>query len=85
MNKDLEILRKSNGELRQELEKTKKERDKACQDYLNLYCTLDKAKDLLKDLIKKNKYKIDTNDFTYIFLDQLGDLKSILDILEKGE
>ena len=85
MNKDLEILRKSNSELRQQNENLRKELEKACKQYLDLYNKSEKAKDLLKDLIKKNKYKIDTNDFTYIFLDQLGDLKLILDTLEKGE
>lgn len=67
----------------QQIYKLKKERDKASKDYLNLYNKVEKAKVLLKDLVKKNKYKIDTNDFTYIFLDQLGDLKSILDVLER--
>ena len=85
MDKDLEILRKSNSELRQQNENLRKELEKTCKQYLDLYNKNEKAKDLLKDLIKKNKYKIDTNDFTYIFLDQLGDLKSILDALEKGE
>ena len=81
--KDLEILRKGNSELRQELEKTKKERDKACQDYLNLYCTLDKAKDVIRDKIKREQYKIMNTKDGIILLDTLGDLKEILDVLER--
>jgi hypothetical protein len=81
--KDLEILRKGNSELRQELEKTKKERDKACKDYLELYAKLDKVKDLVKDKIKKEQHKIETNEYIVIFLEELGDLKEILDVLER--
>ena len=81
--KDLEILRKGNSELRQELEKTKKERDKACKDYLELYVKLDKVKDLVKDKIKKEQHKIETNEYIVIFLEELGDLKEILDVLER--
>lgn len=81
--KDLEILRKGNSELRQELEKTKKERDKACKDYLELYAKLDKAKDLVKDKIKREYYKIMNAKDGIILLDTLGDLKEILDVLER--
>lgn len=81
--KDLEILRKGNSELRQELEKTKKERDKACKDYLELYAKLDKAKDLVKDKIKREYYKIMNTKDGIILLDTLGDLKEILDVLER--
>lgn len=81
--KDLEILRKGNSELRQELEKTKKERDKACKDYLELYAKLDKAKDLVKNKIKREYYKIMNTKDGIILLDTLGDLKEILDVLER--
>lgn len=81
--KDLEILRKGNSELRQELEKTKKERDKACKDYLELYAKLDKAKDLVKDKIKREYHKIMNTKDGIILLDTLGDLKEILDVLER--
>ena len=83
MNKDLEILRKGNSELRQELEKTKKERDKACKDYLELYAKLEKAKDLIRDKIKREQYKITNAKDGIILLDTLGDLKEILDVLER--
>lgn len=79
--KDLEVLRKGNSELRQELEKTKKERDKACKDYLNLYACIENTKELIRDLIKKQKYQINVDNFTYISLEQLGDLKCVLDML----
>lgn len=81
--KDLEILRKSNSELRQELEKTKKERDKACKDYLELYAKLDKAKDIIKYKIRREYYKIMNTKDGIILLDTLGDLKEISDVLER--
>ena len=65
------------------IEEIKKERDKACKDYLDLYSKVDRAKDLLKILIKKEKFKIEKEDYTYIFLDHLGDLNSVLAILEE--
>jgi len=68
--------------MNEELEKVKKERDKACQDYLNLYCTLDKAKDIISDKIKREQYKIMNTKDGIILLDTLGDLKEILDALE---
>jgi len=80
--KDLEILRKGNAELKKELENAKKERDKACKDYLILYAKIENIKDLVRDLIKKQKYQINIDNFTYISLQQLGDLKMILDKLE---
>ena len=83
--KDLEILRKGNSELRQELEKTKKERDKACKDYLELYTKLDKVKDLVKDKMKKEQYKIMNTKDGIILLDTLGNLKEILDVLERRD
>lgn len=67
----------------EELEKLKKERDKSCKDYLELHNKVDEAILLLKDLMKKQRYQIDTNEYIYISLEQLSDLKSVLAILER--
>lgn len=80
--KDLEILRKGNSDLRQQNENLKKELEKTCKQYLNLYNKIENTKDLVRDLIKKQKYQINVDNFTYISLEQLGDLKTILDMLE---
>lgn len=76
MNEDLKILRKTNSELT-------KERDKISKDYLELYARVEKTKDLLKEKIKKEQYKIETNEYVVMFLEELGDLKEIYDTLEK--
>jgi hypothetical protein len=66
-----------------EIEQLKKERDKACKDYLDLYARVDKTKDLLRDLIKKEKFQIEKDNYIFIALDHLGDFKLILDTLER--
>ena len=80
--KDLEILRKGNTDLRQQNENLRKELEKTCKQYLDLYNKIENTKDLIRDLIKAEKYRIDVDDFTYIHLEQLGNLKTILDKLE---
>lgn len=83
MNKDLEILRKSISDLQKENTKLTNERDKACKDYLKLYERVENTKKLINDLIKAQKYKIKTNKYIYIHLEELGDLQEILYTLEK--
>ena len=85
MNKDLEILRKGNSELRQELEKVKKERDKVCEDYIKLYKKLEDVKDLVKEKIKREKLKILNSNNNYISLEMLGDFQELLYILERKD
>lgn len=68
--------------MNEELEKVKKERDKVCKDYLELYAKVENVKELVKHLIKKEKHKIETNEYIVMFLEELGDLKEILDALE---
>ena len=67
------------------LKEVKNERDKACKDYLDLYARVDKAKDLIKEMMKKEKFKIEKEDFVYMSLEHLGDLKQIYDILERRD
>lgn len=83
MNKDLEILRKGNSEFQKEIIKLKEEKEKLSNDYLKLYNTVENTKRLINDLIKAQKYKIETDKFVYIHLEELGDLQEILYILEK--
>ena len=52
-------------------------------DYMRLYNKIEEVKILVRDLIKKNKYKLETEEFVFIFLEQLVDLKLILDYLER--
>lgn len=68
--------------MREEIEKLKTERDQACKDYLNLYSKVENVKELLKDKIKKEQHKIETNEYIVMFLEELGDLKEILNVLE---
>ncbi len=50
--------------------------------YSELFIRHEEAKKLIQDLIKKYKFKIENDDFIFIFLEQLGDLKAIYNILE---
>ena len=50
--------------------------------YSELFVKNEEAKKLIQDLIKKYKFKIQNDDFIFIFLEQLGDLKAIYNILE---
>lgn len=69
--------------MKEEIEKLKMERDKACKDYLQVYIKLEETKALVKDLITKSKHEINNDNFIYISLEHLGDLKQIQDMLEK--
>lgn len=61
----------------------KEQRDKSCKDYLQIYIKLEEVKALVRDLIKKSKHEINFDNFTYLSLEHLGDLKQIQDLLEK--
>ena len=68
-----------------EIEEIKKQRDESCNSYLKLYSRLEEARQVVKDLIKKEKIQIQKDDFLYISLEHLGDLKLILDVLENRQ
>lgn len=65
------------------MEELKKQRDEACKDYLDLKIKIEELKILVKDLIKKEQHKIETNEYIIMYLEELGDLKQILNILER--
>lgn len=79
---ELETLKNENDCLKQKNENLKNQLEKTCKQYLTLYNKIETTKDFICDLIKKRKYEINIETFTYISLEQLGDLKLILDKLD---
>lgn len=80
---DSESLLRTIREQETKISILEKQRDKVTNDYLKLYSKNKEATSLIKDLIKKNKYQIETETYKYISLDTYSDLKEILDILER--